>query len=217
MIKICQKKSLKLAAENMNFLKRLFGSTKTVSKQALPEPQEADQEEIAIDLLFLQEFKKNKGKFLYCTTYEEVSQHLDAILEENSWRAEVVLCFSEVLKKAHGDQLLLARDAPASKIFFTECEHLIADQGSVLVCSNQLKSIKQEELPEHLIIFAKTSQIVRSISSALKSIKQRYQGSPLPTKITSFKNNQITEENQDDFMHYGSKTKNLYLLLLEDY
>jgi hypothetical protein len=47
----------------MNFLKRLFGSTKTVSKQALPEPQEADQEEIAIDLLFLQEFKKNKGKF----------------------------------------------------------------------------------------------------------------------------------------------------------
>lgn len=201
----------------MNFLKRLFGSTKTVSKQALPEPQDANQEETAIDLLFLQEFKKNKGKFLYCTTNEEISQHLDAILEENSWRAEQVLCFSDMLKKVHEDQLILTRDASASKIFFTECEHLIADQGSVLVCSNQLKSIKQEELPENLIIFAKTSQIVRSISSALKSIKQRYQGTPLPTKITSFKNNKITEENQDDFMHYGSKTKNLYLLLLEDY
>jgi predicted secreted Zn-dependent protease len=92
-----------------------------------------------------------------------------------------------------------------------------AGRSAMLVFSNQLKSIKQEELPEHLIILARTSQIVRSISSALKSIKQRYQGSPLPTKITSFKNNQITEENQDDFMHYGSKTKNLYLLLLEDY
>lgn len=201
----------------MNFLKRFFGSKLTASQPDTPEPKDAEQEELAIDLLFLQEFKKNKGKFLYCTSDEEINQHLDAILEENSWRAEEVLCFSDTLKKAHGDQLILTRDASASKIFFTECEHLIADQGSVLVCSNQLKSIKQEELPEHLIIMARTSQIVRSISSALKSIKQRYQGSPLPTKITSFKNNQITEENQDDFMHYGSKTKNLYLLLLEDY
>ena len=201
----------------MNFLKRFFGSKLTASQSDTPEPKDAEQVELAIDLLFLQEFKKNKGKFLYCTSDEEINQHLDAILEENSWRAEEVLCFSDALKKAHGDQLILTRDASASKIFFTECEHLIADQGSVLVCSNQLKSIKQEELPEHLIILARTSQIVRSISSALKSIKQRYQGSPLPTKITSFKNNQITEENQDDFMHYGSKTKNLYLLLLEDY
>ena len=201
----------------MNFLKRFFGSKLTASQSDTPEPKDAEQEELAIDLLFLQEFKKNKGKFLYCTSDEEINQNLDAILEENSWRAEEVLCFSDALKKAHGDQLILTRDASTSKIFFTECEHLIADQGSVLVCSNQLKSIKQEELPEHLIIMARTSQIVRSISSALKSIKQRYQGSPLPTKITSFKNNQITEENQDDFMHYGSKTKNLYLLLLEDY
>lgn len=201
----------------MNFLKRFFGSKLTAGQSDTPEPKDAEQEEVAIDLLFLQEFKKNKGKFLYCTSDEEINQHLDAIIEENSWRAEQVLCFSDALKKAHGDQLILTRDASASKIFFTECEHLIADQGSVLVCSNQLKSIKQEELPEHLIILARTSQIVRSISSALKSIKQRYQGSPLPTKITSFKNNQITEENQDDFMHYGSKTKNLYLLLLEDY
>ena len=201
----------------MNFLKRFFGSKLAASHPDTPEPKDVEQEDLAIDLLFLQEFKKNKGKFLYCTSDEEINQHLDAILEENSWRAEQVLCFSDALKKAHGDQLILTRDASASKIFFTECEHLIADQGSVLVCSNQLKSIKQEELPEHLIILARTSQIVRSISSALKSIKQRYQGSPLPTKITSFKNNQITEENQDDFMHYGSKTKNLYLLLLEDY
>ena len=201
----------------MNFLKRFFGSKLTASQSDTPEPKDAEQVELAIDLLFLQELKKNKGKFLYCTSDEEINQHLDAILEENSWRAEEVLCFSDALKKAHGDQLILTRDASTSKIFFTECEHLIADQGSVLVCSNQLKSIKQEELPEHLIILARTSQIVRSISSALKSIKQRYQGSPLPTKITSFKNNQITEENQDDFMHYGSKTKNLYLLLLEDY
>ncbi|MFM1807587.1 MAG: hypothetical protein RLZZ242_312 [Bacteroidota bacterium] len=201
----------------MDFLKRLFGSKISASSPTKPEPQDAEQEEIAIDLLFLQEFKKNKGKFLYCISEEEASQHLDAILEENSWRAEQVLCFSDYLQQTYGKQLILTKDSTTSKVFFTECEHLIADQGSVLVCSNQLKSIKHEELPEHLIIFAKTSQIVRSISSALKSIKQRYQGSPLPTKITSFKNNQITEENQDDFMHYGSKTKNLYLLLLEDY
>lgn len=201
----------------MNFFKRLFGATTKDSTQGALESQQESTDELAIDMLFLQEFKKNKGKFIYCTSEDEIQTNLDAILEENSWRADQVLCFSEYLTKAYGNDLILTTNPTASKIFFTECEHLIANQGSVLVCSRQLKSIKQEELPEHLIILAKTSQIVRSISSALKSIKQRYSGQPLPTKITSFKNNHITEENQDDFMHYGSKTKNLYLLLLEDY
>jgi L-lactate utilization protein LutC len=201
----------------MNFFKRLFGATTKDSTKGALESQQESTDELAIDMLFLQEFKKNKGKFIYCTSEDEIQTNLDAILEENSWRADQVLCFSEYLTKAYGNDLILTTNPTASKIFFTECEHLIANQGSVLVCSRQLKSIKQEELPEHLIILAKTSQIVRSISSALKSIKQRYSGQPLPTKITSFKNNHITEENQDDFMHYGSKTKNLYLLLLEDY
>ncbi len=201
----------------MNFFKRLFGTTAKDGKQGVPESQQESTNEVDIDMLFLQEFKKNKGKFIYCASEDEIPTNLEAILEENNWRADQVLCFSEYLAKAYGNNLVLTTNPAASKIFFTECEHLIANQGSVLVCSRQLKSIKQEELPEHLIILAKTSQIVRSISSALKSIKQRYSGQPLPTKITSFKNNHITKENQDDFMHYGSKTKNLYLLLLEDY
>jgi hypothetical protein len=47
----------------MNFLKRFFGSKLTASQSDTPEPKDAEQVELAIDLLFLQEFKKNKGKF----------------------------------------------------------------------------------------------------------------------------------------------------------
>ena len=63
----------------MNFLKRFFGSKLTASQSDTPEPKDAEQVELAIDLLFLQEFKKNKGKFLYCTSDEEINQSFSVL------------------------------------------------------------------------------------------------------------------------------------------
>ena len=103
-----------------------------------------------------------------------------------------------------------------SEIFFTTCEHLVAHNGSILVCSNQIKEKKLDELPSNLIVFATTSQLVDSISEALKVIKERYQKN-IPNNITTLKHFQATEENKDDFLSYGSASKNVYLLLLEDF
>src|SRR5690606_27459059 len=61
-----------------------------------------------------------------------------------------------------------------SEIFFTTCEHLIAQNGSILVCSNQLKERKLHELPSNVIVFATTSQMVESIGEGLKTIKKKY-------------------------------------------
>jgi L-lactate utilization protein LutC len=200
----------------MGIFDRIFGK-RTEAESQPNTPIEDDSKNLAVDELFLHEFKKNGGKFLYCSDPAEAEQFLQEIIKENQWEDQKFICLDPVIEKRYADYIECTSILEDSQIFITRCEHLIADQGSVLVCSKQLKGIKTEELPEHLIVYAGTSQIVHSLAEALKSIKQRHQGQALPTKITSFKNNEVTQQNKDDFMHYGTKTKNLYLLLVEDF
>jgi L-lactate utilization protein LutB len=200
----------------MGFFDRIFGK-KIKSDENTSAPKESESESLPIDELFLREFTKSGGKFLYCENQEEVDRFFDNIIKENSWQEKDILCLDAELIDRYTSVAHFTDRYSKPSIFTTKCEHLIANQGSVLVCSKQLKGIKSEQLPENLIVFARTSQMVGSISEALRSIKQRHLGGHLPTKITSFKNKEVNQENRDDFMHYGTKTKNLYLLLLEDF
>jgi hypothetical protein len=82
-----------------------------------------------------------------------------------------------------------------------------------LLSSNQIKEKKLNELPANFVIFATTSQIVDSISEGLRIIKNQSSGY-IPSNITTIQD--FETEKEKDFMSYGSSTKNLYLLLLED-
>jgi len=171
---------------------------------------------LPIDEKFTIHFKKNGGKFLYCDSFSEVSEALKNIVEENHW--EELSFFSmdpRLEEKFSKENVVFTSNANASEIFFTTCEHLIAQNGSILVSSNQLKEKKLNELPENVIVFATTSQLVESIGEGLKSIKKKYKQG-IPANITTLKHFQATNENADDFLTYGSSSKHLYLLLLED-
>ena len=100
-----------------------------------------------------------------------------------------------------------------STFFFSTCEYLVANDGSLLICSNQIKEKKLKELPANFIIFATTSQLIENISEGLRGIKDNNK-SKIPTNITTIKHFKVSEEK--DFLSYGSSSKNLYLLLLED-
>ena len=90
---------------------------------------------------------------------------------------------------------------------------MIADEGSVLFSSNQIKQNKPNELPVNIIILATTSQILASKSDGLREIKKKYETN-YPTNITTIK--YFEKAKEEDFLQYGSVAKNLYLLLLED-
>ena len=72
---------------------------------------------------------------------------------------------------------------------------------------------KLKELPSNFVIYATTSQFVETIGEGLKGIKEKNK-SKIPTNITTIKHFKAIEDK--DFMSYGSSSKNLYLLLLED-
>ena len=64
-----------------------------------------------------------------------------------------------------------------------------------------------------MIVFATTSQIVGNKSDGLRNIKKRFD-KDYPSNITTIK--YFEKAKEEDFLHYGSSHKNLYLLLLED-
>ena len=97
--------------------------------------------------------------------------------------------------------------------FLSPCEALISKNGSILLSSNQIKEKNLKELPSNFIVFATTSQLVESISEGLRIIKNQ-STKYIPSNITTIQD--FETEKEKDFMSYGSSTKNLYLLLLED-
>lgn len=202
----------------MGLFGKLFsGGKKKVSKETV-ETRGVHMPDlnIPVDEKFTIHFKKNGGKFLYCDSMKEVSEALSNIIEENSWEEEAFFILNPMLKdKFAKENISFTNKSSESQVFFTTCEHLVAHNGSILVSSNQLQEKKLHEVPENVIVFATTSQLVDTIGEGLKIIKKKYK-SGIPANITTIKHFQSTADNADDFLSYGSSSKHLYLLLLED-
>ncbi|NHF60763.1 LUD domain-containing protein [Flavobacteriaceae bacterium TP-CH-4] len=201
----------------MGLLDKLFGGGKKVSKETVEtRGQHMPDLNIPVDEKFTIHFKKNGGKFLYCDSFQEITQALKNIIIENGWESHPFFVLNPQLEEKFSKENVQFTDKiKNSEVFFTTCEYLIAQNGSILVCSNQLMEKKLNELPDNVIVFATTSQLVESIGEGLKKIKKKY-GHSIPANITTIKHFQANEENSDDFLTYGSSSKNLYLLLLED-
>ncbi|MFZ4671409.1 MAG: lactate utilization protein B/C [Flavobacterium sp.] len=168
---------------------------------------------LPVDEKFTYNFKKNGGKFLYCENLNEVKDQFLNILEENDWFECEALCYETKLFSILDENKLLYDKPSNPKFLFASCENLIADEGSVLFSSNQIKQNKPNDLPINIIILATTSQILETKSDGLRVIKKKYD-KDYPTNITAIK--YFEKAKDEDFLQYGSTAKNLYLLLLED-
>ena len=199
----------------MSFFKKIFGhaeeppeSEKHSEHNGLTEKNIYSMEEI-----FSLEFKKNGGKFLYCENLDELNHHFEDILEENDWFEADVLCYEQKLFGLLTDNNLKFSAPTAPKFLFSSCENLIADEGSILLCSNQIKEFKPQDLPSSIVVFARTSQIVSDKTIGMSELQKRYKNG-YPSNITTIK--YFEKAKVEDFLQYGSVAKNVYLLLLED-
>ncbi|MCG2418132.1 LUD domain-containing protein [Aequorivita sp. F47161] len=203
----------------MSLFKRLLNPNYKKSDEKAKKAQKAEhssyypEQKLPVDEKFTFNFKKNGGKFIYCENWEEVTEAFDNIMLENDWYEQDVFCFNEQLCQKFDGFNLNFGNSEAATFFLSSCESLIANNGSILLSSNQIKEKKLKELPFNIIIFATTSQLVDTISEGLRTIKNQSSGY-IPSNITTIQD--FETEKEKDFMSYGSSTKNLYLLLLED-
>jgi len=197
----------------MSLFKKLFSKSKDKESPKEERSKYLPEVPLPTDEKFTYNFRKNGGKFLYCENIEELDDAFDNILLENDWYEKEEYCTdTSLVSKFSSYNLKFGKNIGAA-FFFSRCESLVADVGAILISSNQIKEKKLKDLPDNFIIFATTSQLVDTIGEGLRIIKSANKNN-IPTNITTIKNFESKKEN--DFMTYGSSSKNLYLLLLED-
>lgn len=195
----------------MNFLKKFLNNYKESKKNQEIKEQPVN---LSLDDSFVHNFINKGGKFLYCTTMDEIVFHINNILAENNWNK--ISCNDIDLLKVSKKTKVKIHPKPEKSIpFFTPCEHLISNEGNILFTSNQLASSKLNSFSEDFIVYATTSQIVKDTSEGLTSINKRFSGN-LPNNISAVKNYTLAKA-EDNFMNYGNtNSKKTYLLLFED-
>ena len=200
----------------MNILDRLLASLGFSSKDAQAESESKFKpvEKLPLDEEFASNFKENGGKFIYCENKSDLKETYVSILDENDWyNSKVSSRNKELLDQFNGYKKLSVSEFGNEDFLLTDCEYLISNTGAILISSQQIGEKKLEELPYDIIVFAKTSQLIETISIGLQKINIEHKTN-IPTNIRSLKT--FKEKEDDDFMSYGSVSKNVYLLLLED-
>tara|TARA_X000000368_G_C22930542_1_gene667410 strand:+ start:255 stop:905 length:651 start_codon:yes stop_codon:yes gene_type:complete len=170
-----------------------------------------------IEERFTKNFSENGGKFLYASSREECNEFFHKILDENNWNKKTILCFKKNLINDFFDDINfdINKTNLNSNLLITGCEFLVAKDGSILVSAHQIKSYKIKDIPINIIVLAKTSQLSETVSKGLEGIRIKYSNN-LPSNITSIKNFNCEENEKLNFLTYGTSSKNLYLILLED-
>lgn len=196
----------------MNFFSKFF--KKSLSKEDIknPESKFLPKKKAVIEERFILKFIENGGKFLYCENLGEVQQNFDLIIKENEWTNTDLLLINKNLKNQYGLVNDFSSSLEETKCFVTDCENLIANDGSILISSNQIHEKKLNEFPESLIILSETRKLKNTISEGLAEIKSKSKN--IPTNISTIKNFNVLHQDKD-FLSYGTSSKNLYLILLE--
>jgi|TARA_B110000881_G_C18555511_1_gene506655 hypothetical protein len=199
------------------FIKSFFNKSSDDQSEENIEGKYMPKKKAPIEERFTFNFTENGGKFLYCENKSECDNFFSQIIDENQWENVEILCYDESLLDFFKEKskLNISKTNLNSKFFLTRCEFLVAIDGSLLICAEQIKSHKVNDLPKNFIVFAKTSQFTETLSGGLNGIKSNYPNN-LPTNITTIKNFNSQDKKNNNFLTYGSAAKNLYLLLLED-
>ena len=197
----------------MSFWKKIFGQKKVSQEDGKSQSPFMPEKKDPVEIVFAHNFTEKGGRFLFSESNSDLNIFFKNILEENSWMKSDVFYLDVELSKQFdikiNNETTIVKE---KKVAFINCEFLIANTGSVLVSSNQIKNLNLVQLPENIIVKAKTSQFARDVSEGMSKLKALHSKS-LPTNITTI--NAKNSDKESDFLSHGNSSKNIYLLLQE--
>jgi hypothetical protein len=173
-------------------------------------------EEDPIDIRFAKSFTSKGGRFLFCESSESVFNNFKEICIENKWDPSIILCLEKRLSlrldvKLFDQSLENLKSFKAAVIF---CEYIISDTGKILLSEHQIRHFKIPDLPETMVVLAKSNQLVKDVSQGMTLLKNKYE-KEIPTNISTLNiKSKIIKEKFPSTLE--TSAKNIYLLL-EDY
>ncbi len=142
-------------------------------------------EEDGTAVTFAQNFKELGGVFIYLENENEFGECLRQLAPENGW--EPLWCTSPEMQAVLKRYGIPYSETPVpetkKKVGLTGCECLVAQTGSVLLSDAVANGREVYALPDVLLVFATTDQIVGGLKEAFRAVKKRY-GNKRPSQLT---------------------------------
>ena len=194
----------------MSFWKNLFNSKKEPRDEKSQSPFMPEKKD-PVEIAFAHNFTEKGGRFLFTESKKDSKKFFKKILEENNFKKSDVFTLDQEISMFFEidftEELFILKK---KKIAFIKCEFLIANTGGILISSNQIKNLNLAQLPEYIIVEAKTNQFANDVSEGMSKIKAFYSKN-LPSNITTL--NAKNNDKESDFLSHGNSSKNIYLLL----
>ena len=134
------------------------------------------KEEDGTAITFVQNFKEHGGIFIYLENEAEFAECLKQLIPENGW--DPLWCTSPGMQRLlnkHGIPFTESKDQPKQKLVsLTGCECLVAQTGSIVLSDALTQTREAYAMPDILLVYATTEQIVPGMRTAFQTVKRKY-------------------------------------------
>ena len=143
------------------------------------------KEEDGTAITFVQHFKEYGGIFIYLENEEEFAECIKQLAPENGW--EPLWCTSPAMQAILNRYGISHTDYPEREpkqklVSLTDCECLVAQTGSIVLSDALTLTREAYSLPDVLLVFATTEQIVGGMKEAFSHIKKKH-GNDKPSQL----------------------------------
>lgn len=169
-----------------------------------------------LELKFAEEFSKLQGKFIFCSSREELADNLQSLVENKEWAH--VHCKTPALEqilRPFNPAYLNVGDMGQMDAAITDCELLVARTGSIVMSAAQPSGRSLPVYaPVHLVV-AFAHQLVFDVKDGIQRLKEKYQGN-LPSMISFATGPSRTADIEKTLVVGVHGPKEVYVFLLDE-
>lgn len=169
------------------------------------------------EVLFAQELSNVSGQFIFCEDETVLIEQLWSLIESRDWKK--VACWNkklqDIFRKNQFPFLATDEDFSNVETGITECEALIARNGSILISSAGASGRRLSIYPHYHIVIAYTSQLVMDLKDAFNMIQVKY-ADRLPSNLTVITGPSRTADIEKTLVLGAHGPKELFVFLVDD-
>lgn len=176
------------------------------------------KEEDGTAITFAQNFKENNGIFIYLESEREFMDCMKQLAPENGW--EPLWCTSpamQALLDKYGITYTTTpeREPKQKLVGLADCECLMAQTGSILLSDALTQTRAAYALPDVLLVYAKTDQIVSGLKGAFQMVKEKYRGG-MPSQLTIITGPSRTSDIEQTLVIGASGIRQIAVFLVDE-
>lgn len=169
-----------------------------------------------LEIKFAEEFSKLQGKFIFCSSRDELAENLQALVENKEWTH--VHCKTPAIDKMlqpYNPAYLNVGDMHTLDAAITDCEYLIARTGTIILSAAQPSGRALPVYAPYHIVIAHTHQLVFDLKDGIQKMKEKYPGQ-LPSMISFATGPSRTADIEKTLVVGVHGPKEVYVFLLDE-